>query len=126
MGSVITWGIELWRARRQDSDEGRVAARLVIDELQSIANARTAEEPEFRKQRDLAMEQDAWRSYRSVLARELTNEQWRSVRIAYDALASPQRSTAGERHVDESWAKAMEALEPLASKARYWWQRLRP
>jgi hypothetical protein len=126
IGSAITWGIELWRARRRDTDEARVAARLVIDELRSIDNARTVNEPEFRKQRELALRQDAWLSHRAVLARELSNNRWQAVRKAYDALASPQRSTAGERHVDERYADAMGALEPLASNdRRYWWQRAR-
>lgn len=123
IGSLITWLVEVWRARRGDSDQGRVAARLVVDELRSIVNARTADEDEFRRQRELAMQQDAWISHRAVLARELTDEDWRAVRRAYDALSAPQRTTAGERYVDERWEAAMDALAPLATRHRYWWQR---
>ncbi len=125
VGSAITWGIEVWRARRHDSDEGRVAARLVIDELRAIANVRTAAEPEFPEQRKLAMEQSAWLAQRAILARELTHANWRDVRLAYDALSEAQHSPAGERYVDGQFEKAMEALQPLASRHRYWWQRLR-
>jgi hypothetical protein len=89
VGSAITWGIEVWRARRTDSDEARVAARLVADELHSIDNARTVDLPQFRRQRDLALQQDAWLQHRVVLARELTDEHWRAVRAAYDDLAIP-------------------------------------
>jgi hypothetical protein len=124
VGSAITWGIELWRARRVDTDEARVAARLVIDELQSIANIRTADEPEFKRQKDLALQQDAWHSHRPVLARELPPEGWRSVRRAYDSLSESPRSSVGERGVDEHYEKAIQFLEPLASRPRYWWQRL--
>jgi hypothetical protein len=124
VGSAITWGSELWRARRDDSDEARVAARLVIDELQSIANYRTVDEPEFKSQRDLALRQDAWRSHRVALARELPYAGWREVRAAYDSLAAPQRTSAGERDVKDQYAKAVQVLEPVASKRRYWWQRL--
>ncbi|HEX5989323.1 MAG TPA: hypothetical protein VFY75_03810 [Solirubrobacterales bacterium] len=125
VGSAITWGIELWRARRGDADEARVAARLVIDELQSIANVRTVNEPEFKRQRELAMQQDAWHSQRVVLARELPYLAWLQVRLAYDSLSEPPFSSAGEREADEQYEKAMKALEPLAEKPRYWWQRLR-
>jgi hypothetical protein len=124
VGSAITWGIELWRARRVDTDEARVAARLVIDELQSISNARTADEPEFKRQKASALRQDAWHSHRAVLARELPHEGWRAVRRAYDGLSEPPRSSAGERSVDEQYEKAIQILEPLASRSRYWWQRL--
>jgi len=124
VGSAITWGMELWRARRGDSDEARVAARLVIDELQSIDNVRTAGESEFQKQRELALQQDAWHKHGTVLARELSYDGWRAVRATYDSLSSPQRSSAGERHVDEEYARAMEFLKPIAARHRYWWQRL--
>ncbi|HEV2790416.1 MAG TPA: hypothetical protein VGV69_03860 [Solirubrobacterales bacterium] len=124
VGSGITWGMELWRARRGDSDQARVAARLVIDELQSIDNARTVNEPEPRRQKELALQQDAWHSHRAVLARELSYDGWRQVRLAYDALSSPQRSSAGERYVDEQYEKAMQVLKPVASRRRYWPQRL--
>jgi len=123
VGSAITWGIELWRARRRDTDEARVAARLVIDELQSISNARTADEPEFKRQRELALQQDAWHSQRTILARELPFDGWRAVRSTYDYLSEPPRSSAGERMVDEQYDKALEVLEPLAARHRYWWQR---
>jgi hypothetical protein len=124
IGSAITWGMELWRARRGDSDQARVAARLVIDELRSIANLRTAEEPEFKRQRDLALKQEAWHSQRPVLARELSYEGWRAVGAAYDSLSSPQRSSAGEHLVDERYEEAMQVLEPVATRRRYWWRRL--
>jgi hypothetical protein len=124
VGSAITWGMELWRARRGDSDEARVAARLVIDELESIFNARTANEPEFQRQRQQALNQDAWHSHRAVLARELSYDGWRAVRATYDSLSSPQSSSAGERRVDEHYAEAMRALRPAAARHRYWWQRL--
>jgi hypothetical protein len=124
IGSAITWIIEVWRARRHDSDEGRVAARLVIDELQSIDNVRTIGEDEFRRQRELALQGDAWLSHRVVLARELTHPDWQAVGAAYDALSSPQRTTAGEKYIDDQYEKAMQALEPLALRHRYWWQRL--
>lgn len=124
IGSGITWGIELWRARRGESDQARVAARLVIDELRSIANIRTADEPEFKRQKELALRQDAWHTHQPVLARELSYDGWRAVGAAYDALASPQRSSAGERYVDEGYEAAMQVLEPIASRHRYWWQRL--
>jgi hypothetical protein len=124
VGSAIGWVNELWRARRGESDEARVAARLVIDELRSIDNARTVNEPQFRRQRELALKQESWLAYRAVLARELPNEHWLSVRAAYDALASPQHTTAGERLVDEQYEAAMCALEPVADRRRYWWQRM--
>jgi hypothetical protein len=124
VGSAITWGMELWRARRGDSDEARVAARLVIDELRSIANVRTADEPEFKRQKNLALQQDAWHSHRPVLARELSYDGWRQVRDAYDSLASPPRTSAGERYVDDQYVRAMQVLEPVASRHRYWPQRL--
>ena len=124
VGSGITWGMELWRARRGDRDEARVAARLVIDELQSIANVRTVNEPEFKRQRELAMQQDAWHSQRVVLARELPYLGWRDVRRVYDSLSVPPRSSTGESEVDEQYEQA-KALQPLAKEPRYWWQRLR-
>jgi hypothetical protein len=124
VGSFITWVIELWRAWRSENDEARVAARLVIDELQSIANVRTADEPEFKRQKDLALQQDAWHLHRGVLARELSYDGWRAVRRAYDSLSEPQRSSVGERYVDEKYEQAMRFLEPIASRDRYWWQRL--
>jgi hypothetical protein len=125
VGSLITWGVEVWRARRQDHDEGRVAARIVAAELQAIANVRTADEPQFRRERELALAQDAWITHRAALARELTDEGWRAVRMAYDALADVPRTTVGERHVDKNYEAAMDALRPLASsERRYWWQRL--
>lgn len=102
-----------------------MAARLVIDELQSIANVRTVNEPEFQRQRELAMQQDAWHSQRVVLARELPFLGWRDVRRVYDSLSMPPRSSAGEREVDEQYERAMNALKPLAKEPRYWWQRLR-
>lgn len=123
VGSAISWMNELWRARRGESDEARVSARLVIDELRSIDNARTVNEPQFQRQRELALKQESWLAYRAVLARELPNEHWLSIRAAYDALASPQHTTAGERFVDERYEAAMRALEPLAARRRYWWQR---
>ncbi len=116
--------MELWRAKRGDSDEARVAARLVIDELQSIDNARTVGEPEFERQKKLALQQDAWHSHRTVLARELSYDGWRQVRLAYDALSAAQTSPAGERYVDEQYERAMEVLKPVAAKQRYWWRRL--
>ena len=125
VGSVITWGIELWRARRRDSDEGRVAARLVMDELHSLYNQRTANEPEAPRQIKLAREQDAWLTHRAVLARELTHESWRAVRLAYDALSTGQETMAGEKYVDSQVDRATAALKPLASEPRYWWQRAR-
>jgi MoxR-like ATPase len=124
IGSAIAWVAEIWRARRHDSDEGRVAARLVIDELQSIDNVRTVDEKEAAELRDRALRQDAWLQHRAVLARELSYDRWRAVRRAYDVLSSPQRSPTGEKYVDEQYAKAMAALQPLASRHRYWWQRL--
>lgn len=125
VGSAITWGIEVWRARRTDADEARVAARLVADELQSIDNYRTVDLPELRRQRELALQQDAWIKHRVVLARELTDEHWRAVRGAYDALAIPPRGKRQEEHIVRSYSEAMKALEPLMSSSRrYWWQRL--
>jgi hypothetical protein len=117
VGSAITWGIELWRARRTD----------VADELESIENARTAAEPQFRRQRDLALQQDAWLKHRVVLARELTDEHWRAVRAAYDALAvGGQGSRGTEQWIRSCSREAMRALAPLmSSRRRYWWQRLR-
>jgi hypothetical protein len=127
VGSAITWGIELWRARRNDANEARVAARLVADELQSISNARTVDEPQFRRQRDLALQQDAWVTHRAILARELTDSDWRRVREAYDALAVPPGGAPAERFVDDQYSEAREALMTLASsRQRYWWQRMRP
>jgi len=125
IGSGITWGMELWRARRGESDQARVAARLVIDELRSIANVRTANEPEFKRQKELALVQDAWHTHRPALARELSYEGWRAIGAAYDALASLPTTSAGERYVDERYDRAMQVLEPMASRRRYWWQRLR-
>ena len=124
VGSGVTWWIEVWRARRGDSDQGRVAARLVIDELHSIDNARTVGEPEFPEQRELAMKQDAWITHRAVLARELTGDKWEAVRASYDALSTVPKSPAGEQHVEEKYEEAMAALVPLSSRDRYWWQRL--
>jgi hypothetical protein len=126
VGSAITWGIEVWRARRTDADEARVAARLVADELHSIDNARTVDLPQFRRQRELALQQDAWLKHRVVLARELTDEHWRAVRDAYDALATPLGGSQQEQHIMRSYSDAITALEPLMSSSRrYWWQRLR-
>lgn len=125
IGSAITWGIEIWRARRTDSDQARVAARLVADELRSIDNARTAGEPELTRLRELALAQDAWITHRAILARELSNEGWKAIRDAYDALASPQSSPEGEESVRTRCAGAMNALESLmSSDRRYWWQRI--
>src|SRR4051794_23057667 len=87
VGSLITWGVEVWRARRRDHDEGRVAARIVIAELETIANVRTVDLPQFRRERELALQQDAWLAQRTALARELDDDGWRAVRAAYDALA---------------------------------------
>jgi hypothetical protein len=125
IGSFITWFIELWRARRRDTDERRVAARLVIAELQSIENVRTANEPEFARQKEMALRQAAWHSQRSVLARELDLAGWEAVGSAYDALSEAPTSTPGERQVDAAYGEAMVALEPLAARRRYWHQRLR-
>jgi hypothetical protein len=36
VGGLVTWGIEVWRARHGEQDEARVAARLVADELTRI------------------------------------------------------------------------------------------
>jgi hypothetical protein len=126
IGSAITWGIELWRARRTDADQARVAARLVADELRSISNARTVDEPQFRRERELALQQDAWVTHRVTLARELTDDDWRRVREAYDALAVPERGMVSERFVDDRYEQALNALQPVASSnRRYWWQRAR-
>ena len=71
------------------------------------------------------MKQDAWVAHRTTLARELSDEGWRSVRRAYDALAAPQQSSGGEAYVSNAYAEAMAALEDLmTSRRRYWWQRL--
>jgi hypothetical protein len=67
---------------------------------------------------------EIWLSQRVVLARELKHADWQSVGATYDALSSPQRTTAGENYVDDQYARAMRALEPLASRHRFWWQRL--
>jgi hypothetical protein len=126
VGSAITWGIEVWRARRTGSDEARVAARLVADELQSLDNVRTVDLPQFVRQRDLALEQDAWLQQRAVLARELTDERWRAVRAAYDALAIPLSGGRQEESIQRSYSEAISALEPLMSSSRRdWWHRLR-
>ncbi|MEJ7787089.1 MAG: hypothetical protein WKF96_19985 [Solirubrobacteraceae bacterium] len=125
VGSAITWGIEIWRARRSDSDDARVAARLIAAELQSIDNARTVDLPELGRQKVLALEQDAWITHRSTLARELGDSEWRAVRDAYDALALPQRGRSSEDYVSGAYTAAMTALEPLmSSDRRYWWQRI--
>ena len=127
VGSLITWGIEVWRARRRDHDEARVAARLVVAELQTIENVRTVDEPQFRRERELALQQDAWISHRAALARELDNEEWQAVRDAYDALSDIPRSTRAEKYVDDKYDAAIAALRELASpERRYWWRRLRP
>jgi hypothetical protein len=124
VGSAITWGIEVWRARRTDANEARVAARLVADELLTIDSHRGGL-PEFHRQRDLALQQEAWVEHRVVLARELTDEDWHAVREAYVAFAAPP----GEGDAQLIWrrySEAMRALEPLMSSSRrYWWQRLR-
>ncbi len=125
IGGGITWAIEIWRARRSDMDAARVAARLVAAELETIDNVRTADAPEFLEQKKLAMKQDAWVAHRTTLARDLSDDGWRAVRRAYDALAAPQQSSGGETYVAHAYADAMAALDGLmTSKRRYWWQRL--
>lgn len=125
VGGGITWIIEIWRARRSDTDAARVAARLVAAELETIDNVRTVGAPEFLEQKNLAMKQDAWVVHRTTLARELSDDGWRNVRRAYDALAAPQQSSGSEKYVGEAYADAMAALEALmTSERRYWWQRL--
>jgi hypothetical protein len=125
VGGGMTWVIEIWRARRSDTDAARVAARLVAAELETIDNVRTVGAPAFLEQKDRAMKQDAWVAHRTTLARELSDDGWRDVRRAYDALAAPQQSSGGEKYVGEAYADAMAALDELmTSNRRYWWQRL--
>jgi hypothetical protein len=129
IGGVITWGIELWRARRGEGDERRVAARLVADELGSIFvvwEGMEEVEPRFREWRERALRQEAWFAHRAVLARELDDKSWLAVRSAYDALSMQEdpHSPAGERFVAHEYEKARAALEPLmTSDRRYFWQR---
>ncbi len=130
VGSAITWGIEIWRARRGDTDQARVAARLVADELDSINTVRQGldqMEPQFRTERDLAMAQDAWIAHRTILAREMDDDGWLAIRRAYDALAMPYNPAdePGEDFVTQKYKDALAALGPLmTSERRYVWQRL--
>jgi hypothetical protein len=102
VGGLVTWGIEVWRARHGEQDEARVAARLVADELTRIDVIRMEipieAEPQFPK--------------RSVLG-------------AYSALASELSSGHWEEQVTQAYERGLAALEPLMTyKRRHWWQRV--
>jgi hypothetical protein len=132
VGGLVTWGIEVWRARHGEQDEARVAARLVADELDTIYLARLkvhSLEPQFPRQIELALAQDAWMNYRATLARELEDESWNKVGGAYDVLATEfddlESTVYSPAEVDESYNAGLAALKPLmTSKRRYWWQRV--
>jgi hypothetical protein len=130
VGGLLTWVIEIWRARRGDTDELRVAARLVADELDSINTVRQGLdeiETQFRRERDSALAQEAWIAQRAILAREMDDEGWLAVRRAYDALATQYNpgNEAGEAFVAQKYKDALTALEPMmTSERRYIWQRL--
>lgn len=98
----------------------------MADEIRTIENVRTVNEPQWRQRRESALNQEAWVHHRTSLARELSDDGWRAVADVYDALSQPPMSARGEEYVTAKYDAAMKALRPLqSSETRYWWQRLR-
>jgi hypothetical protein len=96
VGGLLNAAVTAWQARRADVASGRVAARLVDLELREAAAILVLNQGANRlSQGDSPFSNAAWRKYRDVLARALSDGGWEAVATAYEVIeGSPERVLA--------------------------------
>ena len=87
VGGLLNAAVTAWQARRDDVASGRVAARLVDLELREAAAILVLNQGANRlSQGDSPFSNAAWRKYRDVLARALSDRGWEAVATAYEVI----------------------------------------
>jgi hypothetical protein len=101
VGGLLNAAVTAWQARREDVASARVAARLIDLELREAAAILVLNQGANRiSQGDSPFSNAAWRKYRDVLARALSDRGWEAVATAYEVIeGSPERILA---HFDKA------------------------
>ena len=141
VGAVVTGAVEWWHARQARRMARRVAARLVMDELENVGASLLAVRRRKRKSdiadsmRDLIdrgmISDSAWKAHRGTLAETLHILQWKALSDAFTAvslvIASRQHADtelAGFATEDETFGWVREAgdtlMEVLKIDRRLW------
>lgn len=113
VGGLITWAVELWQARYQRREKGRVAVRLLLDEFGTCLSRAEASLDQgiwWLPENDLPL--DVWHIHRADLAAVLPIDDWLKLGVA--ALAIEQMDQAARREDPETRELTAEGRELLA------------